>query len=120
MAFRAASREAVARLHMGAVLERPGACRLVASGHDGRRAMRQNGHVDLIGTSPAITELKAEVERVARSDAKVLITGESGVGQGSRRPRHQRRQPARRISAFVPSTAPAFRRRCSSPSCSAT
>ena len=33
--------------------------------------MRQNGHVDMIGTSPAISELKAEVERVARSDAKV-------------------------------------------------
>src|SRR5262245_22822556 len=44
-------------------------------------AMRQNGHVDLIGTSPAITELKAEVTRVARSDAKVLITGESGTGK---------------------------------------
>jgi transcriptional regulator with PAS, ATPase and Fis domain len=43
--------------------------------------MRQNGHVQLIGTSPAITELAAEVERVARSDAKVLITGESGVGK---------------------------------------
>jgi transcriptional regulator with PAS, ATPase and Fis domain len=43
--------------------------------------MRNNGHVDLIGTSPAITELKAEVARVARSDAKVLITGESGSGK---------------------------------------
>jgi transcriptional regulator with PAS, ATPase and Fis domain len=43
--------------------------------------MRQNGHVQLIGTSPAIAELRAEVERVARSDAKVLITGESGVGK---------------------------------------
>jgi transcriptional regulator with PAS, ATPase and Fis domain len=42
---------------------------------------RQNGHVQLIGTSPAIAELTAEVERVARSDAKVLITGESGVGK---------------------------------------
>jgi DNA-binding NtrC family response regulator len=43
--------------------------------------MRQNGNVSLIGTSPVIAELAAEVERVARSDAKVLITGESGVGK---------------------------------------
>jgi transcriptional regulator with PAS, ATPase and Fis domain len=43
--------------------------------------MRENGHVDMIGTSPAISELRAEVARVARSDAKVLITGESGVGK---------------------------------------
>jgi transcriptional regulator with PAS, ATPase and Fis domain len=43
--------------------------------------MRQNGQIDLIGTSAAIRELKAEVERVAASDAKVLITGESGVGK---------------------------------------
>jgi two-component system, NtrC family, response regulator AtoC len=35
----------------------------------------------LVGTSPAMTELKAEIERVARSDAKVLIGGESGTGK---------------------------------------
>jgi transcriptional regulator with PAS, ATPase and Fis domain len=43
--------------------------------------MRQHGHSELIGISPLITELKAEVERIARSDAKVLITGESGTGK---------------------------------------
>jgi transcriptional regulator with GAF, ATPase, and Fis domain len=41
------------------------------------RAQRTN----LVGTSPAMFDLKAEIERVARSDAKVLITGESGSGK---------------------------------------
>jgi transcriptional regulator with GAF, ATPase, and Fis domain len=35
----------------------------------------------LVGDSPAMLDLKAEIERVARSDAKVLITGESGAGK---------------------------------------
>jgi DNA-binding NtrC family response regulator len=35
----------------------------------------------LVGTSPLIEDLRQEVQRVARSDAKVLITGESGVGK---------------------------------------
>jgi transcriptional regulator with PAS, ATPase and Fis domain len=43
--------------------------------------MRHHGKSELIGISPVITELKAEVERIARSDAKVLITGESGTGK---------------------------------------
>jgi transcriptional regulator with PAS, ATPase and Fis domain len=35
----------------------------------------------LVGSSPRLLELKEEIERVARSDSKVLITGESGVGK---------------------------------------
>ena len=44
-------------------------------------AIRSKVHVSLIGRSPQITGLQAEIDRVARSDAKVLITGESGVGK---------------------------------------
>ena len=55
----------------------------------------------LVGTSRAIREIEQEIENSARTDAKVLLTGESGVGkevvahlihQGSRR----------RLSPFVP------------------
>jgi transcriptional regulator with GAF, ATPase, and Fis domain len=35
----------------------------------------------LIGSTPAMIELIQEIGRIARSDAKVLITGESGVGK---------------------------------------
>jgi DNA-binding NtrC family response regulator len=35
----------------------------------------------IIGTSPALQAIRAEVECAARSDAKVLLTGESGVGK---------------------------------------
>ena len=41
--------------------------------------MKHNGHTQLIGSGSVISDLKAEIERIARSDAKVLITGESGV-----------------------------------------
>lgn len=43
--------------------------------------MRNNGDAQLVGTSAQMVELKQEIERIARSDAKVLIIGESGVGK---------------------------------------
>src|SRR5437763_3509144 len=36
---------------------------------------------EFIGLSGAIREVEIEMEHAARSDAKVLITGESGVGK---------------------------------------
>jgi len=48
---------------------------------NGPTAIRSKVHLRLIGRSPQITALQAEIDRVARSDAKVLITGESGVGK---------------------------------------
>ena len=43
--------------------------------------MRRDLSAELIGASRQIQELIQEIGRVARSDAKVLITGESGVGK---------------------------------------
>jgi transcriptional regulator with PAS, ATPase and Fis domain len=42
--------------------------------------MHEDGE-QLIGESPAMAELRDEVGYAARSDAKILITGESGVGK---------------------------------------
>ncbi len=43
--------------------------------------MRFDGTAQLLGNSPAIKELREEIQRVAVTDAKVLITGESGAGK---------------------------------------
>ena len=42
---------------------------------------RSKRPVRLIGQSRAMTALRAEIDRVAQSDAKVLICGETGVGK---------------------------------------
>jgi len=43
--------------------------------------VKRTGSRVLVGHSQSIRELAQEIERVGRSDAKVLITGESGVGK---------------------------------------
>src|SRR5215470_16901124 len=44
-------------------------------------ALRPRSHIQLTGRSAEVAALEQKIDRVARSDAKVLITGESGVGK---------------------------------------
>lgn len=39
------------------------------------------GHTEIVGVSPLIQSVREIARRVARGDAKILITGESGVGK---------------------------------------
>jgi hypothetical protein len=86
--------------------------------------MKREQNAQLIGNSAPMLELRDEIARVSLSDAKVLITGESGVGK---------ELVARAIHAGGPRAHGAFvamncaglpetllRRPCSSPSCSVT
>lgn len=43
--------------------------------------MRFDGAAQLIGSSQAIADLREEINRVAKTDAKILVTGESGTGK---------------------------------------
>lgn len=45
------------------------------------REQRQHPSVALIGESPDVQRLREQIERIARSQAPVLITGEPGVGK---------------------------------------
>jgi transcriptional regulator with PAS, ATPase and Fis domain len=49
--------------------------------HRKKSEMRRTEDSSLIGNSPVMTELKLEIDRIARSGAKVLVTGESGTGK---------------------------------------
>ena len=73
----------------------------------------------MVGISAAIRNVEDEIEHAARCDAKVLITGESGVGKEIvARLIHDRGK--RRRAARHRSTAPASPTRSSSRNCSAT
>jgi transcriptional regulator with GAF, ATPase, and Fis domain len=43
--------------------------------------MRRDQNAQLIGTSPEMLELREEIARISPTDARVLVTGESGVGK---------------------------------------
>ncbi|HEY7292589.1 MAG TPA: sigma-54 dependent transcriptional regulator [Vicinamibacterales bacterium] len=54
---------------------------LTTTKHADLQTMKFTGGIQLIGTSKVLGELRTEIEHVGRSGAKVLITGESGVGK---------------------------------------
>jgi two-component system, NtrC family, response regulator AtoC len=55
----------------------------MAAGRNGQIADKENGHlaVEFIGQSPKIQQAIRVIERVARTDIPVLISGESGSGK---------------------------------------
>jgi transcriptional regulator of aromatic amino acid metabolism len=82
--------------------------------------VRQNGAMQqpLVGSSDAMHVVLSDVESAARSDAKVLLTGETGVGKEVvARAVHQR---SRRSAAPFITINCAGRTRCSNRSSSAT
>jgi len=52
-----------------------------SAGGSAYSAMREKTGVELVGRSAQLVALQGEIDRVGRSDAKVLVTGESGVGK---------------------------------------
>jgi two-component system response regulator PilR (NtrC family) len=61
----------------------------------------RTGQYELLGTSPAIAQARAMIEKLARSQAPVYITGESGSGKElAARLIHEK--SARRTKLFVP------------------
>jgi DNA-binding NtrC family response regulator len=69
---------------VGATLRFSEAARTVKDLESQQRALRRyigTPDVDIVGKSPAIEKLLADVDKVARTDASVLILGENGTGK---------------------------------------
>jgi two-component system nitrogen regulation response regulator NtrX len=95
MSGRAGLADAVKATRLGAVnfLEKPltpeGVLLAIASALELRMARRERASLradlgligELVGDSPSMRELRAMIQRVAPSDARVMITGESGTGK---------------------------------------
>jgi len=95
MSGRAGLADAVKATRLGAVnfLEKPltpeGVLLAIASALELRMAGRERTALradlgligELVGDSPSMRELRAMIQRVAPSDARVMITGESGTGK---------------------------------------
>ena len=95
MSGRAGLADAVNATRLGAVnfLEKPltpeGVLLAITSALELRMARRERTALradlgmagELVGDSPAMRELRSMIERVAPSDARILITGESGTGK---------------------------------------
>ena len=83
------------------------------------RVQAAEGPAGLIGTSPAMTPVQQFIERVAPTDARVLITGETGTGKEVVA-RALFQHSKRADMPFVPVNCGATRRTSPRASCSAT
>ena len=84
---------------------------------------RRRPHRRSTASSPPTTQMLKvvpQIEKVAPTDATVLILGESGTGKELLARARPPARAARRASASSPSTAPRFPRTCSRASCSVT
>lgn len=45
------------------------------------KAQKNKGDHELIGNSPAVTQLKSQIEKIAPTNSRVFITGEGGTGK---------------------------------------
>ena len=70
---------------------------------DENRELRQRvGKHEIVHSGGAMRRVMAQVDRVAASEARVCILGETGTGQGADRARPARAQPAPRRARSSP------------------